>query len=99
CAGGGLFGGDPFAVYPGEGRQPLRSIRFEVFREAITDLRLMYALERRAGRECVLPFIDQDGELRLEAFTYDPDHDHRVAVELIRALKDNRSTPSTPIDS
>lgn len=99
CAGGGFFGGDPFAVYPGEGRQPLRSIRFEVFREAITDLRLMYALERRAGRERVLPLIDQDGELRLEAFTYDPDHYRRVAVELVRALKENRSTPSTPIDS
>lgn len=98
CAGGGFFGGDPFAVYPGEGRQPLRSIRFEVLREAIIDLKLMYALEQHVGRERVLPLIDQGGGLRLDSFTYEPEHYRRVPVELIRALKENRPTPSTPID-
>src|SRR5699024_10285535 len=81
CAGGGFFGGDPFAVYPGDARQPLRSVRFEVVRAALTDRRLMHAPERRAGRERGLPVIDQDGELRPEAFTYNLDHSRRVGVE------------------
>ena len=34
-AGGGFYGGDAFMVYPGPGGEPLTSIRYEVFREAI----------------------------------------------------------------
>ncbi len=56
-AGGAFPSGDAFAVYPGaEG--PLDSIRWEVFREALQDMRACELLESLAGRETVLELID-----------------------------------------
>src|SRR5690606_38890715 len=48
-AGGAFPSGDAFVVYPGpEG--PLDSIRWEVFREALQDMRALELLEQLAGK-------------------------------------------------
>lgn len=49
--------GDPFLVYPGGGGKPLPSIRGEVQQEALTDLRLLQALEENIGRKRVEALI------------------------------------------
>ncbi|MFC4601004.1 DUF4091 domain-containing protein [Cohnella hongkongensis] len=58
-AGGAFPSGDAFAVYPGpEG--PLDSIRWEVFREALQDLRACELLESLAGRRKTLELLEAD---------------------------------------
>jgi hypothetical protein len=50
--------GDAFAVYPGPDG-PLSSIRFEVFREALQDLRALQWLERHDGRERTVALLEE----------------------------------------
>ena len=57
-AGGAFPSGDAFAVYPGTDG-PLDSIRWEVFREALQDLRACELLESLSGRERVLELLDK----------------------------------------
>lgn len=56
-AGQSFPGGDSFMVYPGEGG-PLDSIRHEVFREALQDLRALRLLESIKGRDSALSILD-----------------------------------------
>ena len=49
--------GDAFLVYPGE-QGPVDSLRFEVFREALQDLRALRLLESRIGREETLALLE-----------------------------------------
>jgi Glycoside hydrolase 123, catalytic domain len=51
--------GDAFVVYPGEDGQPVESIRLEVFREALQDLRALRLLEERYGREFVIAGLEE----------------------------------------
>jgi hypothetical protein len=57
--------GDPFLVYPGPDRKPLSSIRGEVHRESLEDMRILSLVEAKAGREAALRIIHEDfpGEL------------------------------------
>lgn len=50
--------GDPFVVYPGEDG-PIVSLRLEVFREALQDLRALELLERLIGRERTLSILEE----------------------------------------
>ena len=50
-------GGGSFLVYPGEDGRPVDSIRFEVFREAMQDLRALGMLEEKIGRPAVEALI------------------------------------------
>ena len=50
--------GDPFVVYPGEDG-PLDSLRFEVFYEALQDIRALNRLEEQIGRDKVLVLLDE----------------------------------------
>ncbi|GAA3401897.1 DUF4091 domain-containing protein [Paenibacillus hodogayensis] len=51
--------GDPFVVYPGEDGTPVESLRLEVFREALQDLRALTLLESLIGRERTLELMEQ----------------------------------------
>lgn len=51
--------GDAFLVYPGE-NGPVDSIRHEVFREALQDLRTLQLLESLIGKEETLEFLEKD---------------------------------------
>ncbi|MDD2504040.1 MAG: DUF4091 domain-containing protein, partial [Clostridia bacterium] len=50
--------GDPFVVYPGEDG-PLDSLCFEVFYEALQDIRALNRLEEQIGRDKVLVLLDE----------------------------------------
>lgn len=56
-AGGAFPSGDPFVVYPGE-NGPIDSLRWEVFREALQDLRALELLESLAGRDAALALAE-----------------------------------------
>jgi hypothetical protein len=62
--------GDPFLVYPGDDRKPLSSIRGEVHRESLEDMRILSLVEARAGREAALKIIHEDfpGELNFDNY-------------------------------
>lgn len=64
--------GDAFLVYPGEDG-PIDSIRYEVFREALQDLRALQTLENRIGRERTLALLEQDPEKPLTFSEYPRD--------------------------
>ncbi|WP_261381254.1 DUF4091 domain-containing protein [Paenibacillus cremeus] len=54
--------GDAFLVYPGQGGQPIESLRLEVFYEALQDLRALRLLESLIGREKVIALLEEDVE-------------------------------------
>lgn len=56
-ADGAFASGDSFLVYPGEGG-PIESIRLEVMREALQDLRALQLAETLCGRERVLAELE-----------------------------------------
>ena len=58
AAGGAFPSGDAFVVYPGENREPLVSLRFKVFRDAIQDLRALKLLESKIGCEKTVAFVE-----------------------------------------
>jgi len=57
-AGGGFLGGDSFLVYPGAGGKPVSSLHYEVFNEALQDLRLLQTLEKKIGRDEVMKIVN-----------------------------------------
>ncbi len=54
--------GDPFLVYPGPGGEPWSSVRAEVQRQALYDMRALEKLELLAGREAVMELIYEGHE-------------------------------------
>ncbi|GHV70601.1 hypothetical protein AGMMS49928_19020 [Spirochaetia bacterium] len=68
--------GDPFLVYPGENRKPLSSIRGEVHRESLEDMRILAMVEAKAGRDAALEIIHQDflGELTFDNYPQEPSY-------------------------
>ena len=57
---GGVFpSGDSFLVYPGRDGNALDSIRHEIFREGLQDLRALRLLERKLGRTRTLEVIQE----------------------------------------
>ena len=52
--------GDAFQVYPGSNGQPVESLRFMLFFQGLQDLRVLQALEAKAGREATLKLLFED---------------------------------------
>ncbi|MDF2722378.1 MAG: hypothetical protein K0Q59_2053 [Paenibacillus sp.] len=65
--------GDPFVVYPGEDGKPVESLRFEVFREALQDLRALTLLESLIGREATIALMEQGAEAPITFSVYPHD--------------------------
>ncbi|MEF3302327.1 DUF4091 domain-containing protein [Paenibacillus sp. GYB003] len=65
--------GDPFVVYPGEDGSPVESLRFEVFREALQDLRALTLLESLVGREKTIALMEQGAEAPITFDDYPKD--------------------------
>ena len=70
--------GDPFIVYPGEDGQPLESIRYMVFRQAIQDMRALQLLEELAGRELVERLIAEGLEEELTLTRYPRENSYLI---------------------
>jgi hypothetical protein len=66
--------GDPFLVYPGADGRPLSSIRGEVIRESLEDMRILALVEEKQGREAALKLIREGfpGELSFENYPQEP---------------------------
>jgi hypothetical protein len=82
--------GDPFLVYPGPDRKPLSSIRGEVHRESLEDMRILSLVEAKAGREAALRIIREDfpGELSFTNYPLEPSYYtglREKAAEVLRA--------------
>ena len=58
-AGNRFPSGDSFLVYPGE-KAPIDSIRHEVHREGLQDLRALQLLEKTIGRDQVVQLLEKD---------------------------------------
>lgn len=88
-AGQGFPSGDAFVVYPGaEG--PIDSLRWEVFREALQDLRALELLESLAGREEALRLIEScaDGELTFSRYPTEKDWLLGTRAKINQAIRD-----------
>jgi len=57
-AGHGFPSGDSFLVYPGE-EGPVDSLRHEVHREGLQDMRALQLLEKKLGRDKTLAFLER----------------------------------------
>jgi len=69
-AGGGFLGGDSFLVYPGADGKPVSSLHYEVFNEALQDLRLLQTLEKKIGRDEVMKIVNAGLERPLAMTCY-----------------------------
>jgi hypothetical protein len=58
-AGGAFPSGDAYVVYPGEGGQPLCSLRLKVFHEALQEVRALQLLESSIGYEATLALVEE----------------------------------------
>ena len=79
-AGGWLIGGDSFVVYPGDDGRTVASLRLEIFREALQDLRALRALEKKLSDEGienahdeVIRLLELD-ELKFDKFNSDSNY-------------------------
>ena len=64
--------GDSFIVYPGEGGEPIPSLRMKVFADGLRDLRALQLLESLIGREATMALLE-DGIPPLDFSTYPHD--------------------------
>jgi hypothetical protein len=62
--------GDPFLVYPGKDGTVLSSIRGEVHRESLEDIRILRLVEMKKGRDAALAIIHDDfpGEITFDNY-------------------------------
>ena len=78
CTHGGCAfpSGDPFLVYPGPDGRPYSSIRAEVQRLGLDDMRALQLLEQLTSREHVLSLIyeEQDAPFTFEHYPHSPDY-------------------------
>jgi hypothetical protein len=95
CGGGAFPAGDPFIVYPGPDGHPLLSLRYRVFAQAMDDHRALQLLRDLTDLDTARSYVDQDGGLRYDAFSYEPEHylESRRAVDA-RILHELHATPT-----
>jgi hypothetical protein len=80
--------GDPFLVYPGADGRPLSSIRGEVQREAMEDIRILSLAEGVLGRDSVLAIIHEDwpGELTFTDYPQNAEYYFNLREKIAEAL-------------
>ena len=74
--GGWVPGGDTFIVYPDFDGKPIASLRFEVFREALQDMRACQALAEKIGKDEVEKIIGR----KLSFTNYSPDPNKLIKI-------------------
>ena len=92
CAGGAFPAGDAFVVYPGPDGTLWPSIRHRVFTQGMDDHRALQLLRDLTDTATARSLVDQDGTLRYDRFSYDPEHylrsrravDERILDEIVR---------------
>ena len=85
-AGYGFLGGDSYHVYPGNNDAPVDSLHYEVFSEAMQDLRACQLLEKLTSRKTVMDIIMEGVERPLKMTDY-PHSGEWVLDVMDRVLK------------
>lgn len=95
CADGAFPAGDAFIVYPGHDGEPLESIRYCVFAQAMADHRAMQLLRDLTDFETVRTLIDPDASLAFDSYSSDPSHylmaRERINQRIVLELSESRS--------
>ncbi len=87
-AGEAFPSGDPFLVYPAPDGTAWGSIRGEVLKEALQDLRLLRLCESRIGREQTLALLrEAGGEMCFTSYPKDADFFDRLWQLILEALE------------
>ncbi len=88
-AGKGFTGGDVCRVYPGD-NGPVDSLHYEIFAEALQDLRALQLLEKKIGREKVVELL-HCGISPLKCSNYPKDNDWllKVRSRINQAIMEN----------
>lgn len=93
CTDGEYFGpaGDEFSVYPGPKGQPWKSLRLEVFYDAIQDIRALSLCERLYGRDYVMSMIEENGKIDFKNYSHNDEYILEVRERVNRAIKEQDS--------
>lgn len=81
--------GDAYVLYPGENGEPLVSLRFKVFRDALQDQRALNLLESLIGREKTLELLESDGVLTFNEYPHSDAWQLQKREQINRAIKEN----------
>ena len=92
---GNFPAGDPFVLYPGDGGQPLISLRLKVFRQGLQDQRALELLESLVGRERTLDILCGGETLTFSSFPWDDawllETRERINKEIEKAYQERES--------
>jgi hypothetical protein len=72
--------GDAYSVYPGQGGEPLPSLRLKVFHEALQDQRALELLESLCGKAAALALLEEGLAQPLDFNTYPHDEAWQLAT-------------------
>ncbi|WP_150108391.1 DUF4091 domain-containing protein [Brachybacterium muris] len=86
CAGGGFYGGDSFAVYPGPDGTPWVSLRHRVFAQGMADHRALTWLASLVGHDRAAALVDEGGALTYAHFSYDVEEHLRARRAVDEAI-------------
>jgi hypothetical protein len=80
--------GDPYLVYPGTDGKPVSSIRGEVLRQAIEDVRLLNLVEEKQGRQWTIDLIHEDfpEKITFERYPCYPEYFLNLREKAVRIL-------------
>lgn len=83
--------GDPYLVYPGADGKPVSSIRGEVFRQAIEDMRLLNLIEEKKGRQWTVDLIHEDfpEKITFERYPCFPEYFFNLREKAVSVLNTN----------
>lgn len=88
-ADGAFPAGDAFVLYPGENGNPLVSLRFKVFREALQDQRALMLLESLIGREKTIRLLESGGKLSFNEYPHSDAWQLCIRAQINAAIKEN----------
>ena len=80
--------GDACVVYPGDDGEPLVSLRFKVFRDALQDQRALELLEAKLGREKTQALLERDGALKFNEYPRSPQWLLETRERINRAIEE-----------
>ncbi len=86
CTDGDYFvpSGDCFSVYPGDGGEPLETLRIKAFLQALNDRRAMNLAESLCGREAVLSTMEEglDYSITFQKYPTDLDYSDKLREKI-----------------
>ena len=90
-AGKAFPSGDSFVVYPGADGNPLNSLRFKVFYDAVQDFTAMKLLESMIGRAKVMAIIEDEAgsPITMKKYPHGNDFILKTRERINKAIKEN----------